>query len=218
MERRSNIFVVFEGIDGAGKTTQIGELADYMRAQNKYLNVLLTREPTWQAQAIIDELTKSTNPMENGEAMAQGYTIDRARHYHKQIVPALHQRVTVISDRFSLSTLAYQSAQGVPLEKLVETHENLRIKAPDITIYLCISSPETLNKRVTMRKESIEKFERESDFTKRLIGQYDLIVEKSLSDERIHNLLGIVIAVNGEQPTEKVTAEMLTKLDSYWGK
>ena len=49
MNEERGMFIVFEGIDGSGKTTQIERLASYIRNRDKFQSVLLTREPTWRA-------------------------------------------------------------------------------------------------------------------------------------------------------------------------
>ena len=112
-------FFVFEGIDGCGKTTQIGKLSERIRASNKYQDILLTREPTWRDKLIRKALEEDSDPYSSAVAMSHQFIGDRAIHWTEQIKHSLEQEVFVICDRFSLSTCAYQSAQGVPLEELL---------------------------------------------------------------------------------------------------
>lgn len=101
-------FIVFEGIDGAGKTTQMKMLAGVL--EERGVPVLLTREPGGTAigsrlrELLLDPacrgLTRRT------EAFL--YAADRAQHVTEIIQPALHLGYTVLCDRFLYSTLAYQ--------------------------------------------------------------------------------------------------------------
>ena len=100
-------FIVFEGPEGAGKTTQIARLAERLRARG--LEPVLTREPggTKAADAIrqvILEPTLTINPLT--EFLL--YSASRAQHVEEVIRPALERGQTVVSDRFSGASVAYQ--------------------------------------------------------------------------------------------------------------
>ena len=103
-------FVVFEGGEGSGKTTQIARLAAFMRAKN--LTVVTTREPggTVVGQSIrallLDPATGELSP--RTEALL--YAADRAEHVAAVIAPALSSGDVVLSDRYVDSSLAYQGA------------------------------------------------------------------------------------------------------------
>lgn len=106
----TGIFVVFEGGEGSGKTTQIARLAAFMRARN--LTVVTTREPggTVVGQSIrallLDPATGELSP--RTEALL--YAADRAEHVAAVITPALSNGDLVLSDRYIDSSLAYQGA------------------------------------------------------------------------------------------------------------
>lgn len=101
-------FLVFEGIDGAGKTTQMKLLAEFL--ENRGLPVLCTREPGGTRigarlrELLLDPACHDISP--RTEAFL--YAADRAQHVMEKIVPALERGVTVLCDRFVYSTLAYQ--------------------------------------------------------------------------------------------------------------
>lgn len=107
------LFVVFEGGDGAGKTTQARLLAEWVAAQGR--EVVLTREPGEgpvgeKIRAILlDPATGDLSP----RAEALLYSADRAHHVDATIKPALERGAVVISDRYIDSTLAYQGAGRV---------------------------------------------------------------------------------------------------------
>lgn len=66
-------FVVFEGIDGSGKSSQIAKLADEIRVRDKYQPVLLTREPTWRAGEIRKKLAEDRDAFSDGGRLAYLY-------------------------------------------------------------------------------------------------------------------------------------------------
>ena len=135
MEKRG-LFIVFEGIDGSGKSTQIGKLADYIREVDKYQDVLLTREPTWRSKELKKLLIQEKDAFSSGERMAQLFIEDRKAHTFDQISSNLNQGVFVLCDRYSMSTCAYQSAQGVNLTRLIDAHRNDSIIIPDLTFFI----------------------------------------------------------------------------------
>lgn len=104
------LFIVFEGGDGAGKTTQARLLAAWVTAQGR--EAVLTREPGEgpvgeKIRAILlDPATGDLSP----RAEALLYSADRAHHVDTTIKPGLERGAVVISDRYIDSTLAYQGA------------------------------------------------------------------------------------------------------------
>lgn len=105
-------FIVLDGIDGTGKSTQIRRLAAAFRKRGR--KVLVVKDPGQTAlgerlRAIL--LSMRTRPMAPAtEALL--YAGSRAQLVHERIRPALKRGVTVISDRYSTATLAYQGALG----------------------------------------------------------------------------------------------------------
>ena len=107
-------FIVLEGIDGCGKTTQINELFKWLPKSgliDKNATLIKTREPGGsilgrEIRDMILNTNKSNSPSILTELLL--YSADRAEHISKIILPALQNGDWIISDRFSGSTLAYQ--------------------------------------------------------------------------------------------------------------
>jgi len=103
-------FIVFEGGEGSGKSTQIARLAHFLSAQE--FTVVTTREPGGTAvgqlirNVLLDPATGDLSP--RTEALL--YAADRAEHVHAVITPALSAGSVVLSDRYVDSSLAYQGA------------------------------------------------------------------------------------------------------------
>jgi len=108
-------FIVFEGIDGSGKTTQMLKTIDLLK---DHKTLFVTKEPsTLKTGKLIKQLLKKDqDPKANAEKYVYLYTKDRAEH-NKIILKQLNQRHTVICDRYYYSTIAYQQAQGYNVKK-----------------------------------------------------------------------------------------------------
>lgn len=131
-------FIVFEGGEGAGKSTQSAALADYLEARGH--EVLRTREPggTPAAEAIRAVLLDPANAGLDDRAEALLFAAARGDHAARVIRPALDRGEIVISDRYLDSSVAYQGvARGLGAERVAE----LSLWAtgglvPDLTIVL----------------------------------------------------------------------------------
>jgi len=157
-------FIVLEGIDGCGKTTQINELSKWLPKSgliNKKANLIQTREPggTILGREIRDMIlnnNKSNSPSILTELLL--YSADRAEHISKIILPALENGDWIISDRFSGSTLAYQGYGREISIDIIKKLENIicqNIK-PDLTVLLDISPQESILRRKNQVADRIE--------------------------------------------------------------
>jgi len=131
-------FIVLEGIDGSGTTTQAKRLAEALEARGT--PTLLTCEPTdGPVGVLIRQALKRSLPAPlDWSVMALLFAADRMDHVERVIAPALAAGKTVVSDRYVLSSLAYQSVTSPEGEgSLPWIREiNARAPAPDLTIVL----------------------------------------------------------------------------------
>ena len=145
------MFIVFEGPEGAGKTTQIRELA--RRLEAKHLNLVVTREPggTPASDAIREVIL---NPKLEINPLTEFllYSASRAQHVADVISPALEQGKTVISDRFYGASVAYQGyGRGLELAFIYDLTNRVTAGVnPDLVLLLDIDPVEGL-KRVARR-------------------------------------------------------------------
>ena len=157
-------FIVLEGIDGCGKTTQINELSKWLPKSgliNKNATLIKTREPGGSilGREIRDMILKnngSNSPSILTELLL--YSADRAEHISKIILPALQNGNWIISDRFSGSTLAYQGYGREINIDIIKKLENIvcqNIK-PDLTFFLEISPEESILRRKNKVADRIE--------------------------------------------------------------
>ena len=165
-------FITLDGIDGAGKTTQLDVIRDWFAAQA--LPVLFTREPggTPLGEALRDLLL---NPETQVSLHTETLLMFAARRQHLEdvILPALARGVNVVSDRFTDATFAYQGGgRGLP-DAEIEALENWvqgSLK-PDLTILLDVPLEVSLQ-RIERSREK-DRFEREAaDFFTRVRSAY----------------------------------------------
>ncbi len=109
-QMNKGLLIVFEGIDGTGKSTQMSLLARYLR--EKGLAVIETREPTngqfgRQIRALYTN-RKGVSPEQELEL----FLADRQEHVHNVLIPALQEGKIILCDRYFLSTAAYQGVVG----------------------------------------------------------------------------------------------------------
>jgi len=155
------ILIVFEGIDGCGKTTQL-KLARKFFVEKGIppRQIVSTKEPTngvygRKAKAL---QKKDIDPKTNALKCLELYVKDRREHLRKKIIPALRSGKIVLCDRFKYSTLAYQSAQGISEKKIVSMHKGMR--APDIVLVFDLPVSKALNRIKSSRKSNLQKFEK----------------------------------------------------------
>ena len=157
-------FIVIEGIDGCGKTTQIEEISKWLPISGlmgENAKLIKTREPGGsllgkKLRNLILDNNKSNKPSSLAELLL--YSADRAEHVSKIISPSLEQEDWVISDRFSDSTLAYQGyGRDINLE-IIKNIESIVCQGekPDLTIFLEISAEESVLRRKNSVPDRIE--------------------------------------------------------------
>lgn len=141
------MFIVIEGIDGCGKSTQARLLSEWLREQGK--DVLLTAEPTKNRIGIFIRKILSGDEKVDTKTLALLFTADRYEHLGNEVSPALSNGRIVVSERYYYSTIAYQSAQGVSREWLFDI--NYFILKPALTFFLDVK-PEIAVKRTKMNE------------------------------------------------------------------
>lgn len=153
------MLITFEGIDGCGKTTQAALLAERFRAEG--IETLHFREPggTELSEDIRTLLlNKEYKYPLSGETELLLFAASRAQLMHEVIAPALLRNAVVILDRFTDSTIAYQSfGRGIALG-FVEMVNRLATEdvEPDLTFLLNIDLPTASKRREATGKDRIE--------------------------------------------------------------
>ena len=193
------LFVVLEGGDYSGKGTQAVKLAEHILNLSEDNDVLITHEPTWRAKEIKRRLAEDESAYSDAEKMAGVYVEDRRIHSRDIIDPNLDNGVIVIGNRYYLSTLFYQSIQGVSLSRLVDMHMHPEILTPDLTLLLDIT-PKTGDKRAEKRERAPEK-----KFERKMFR--DLVYQKYLEiihSEKYRGIFDPIEIINGNESADEV--------------
>jgi len=172
-------FITFEGIEGAGKSTQAVMLHNYLLEKKK--KVILTREPggTKTGKKIREILLSHTDEIFPAIAELFLYEADRNLHVENVIKPKIEEGFFVICDRFTDSTLAYQGyARGLDINLIKNLNRiatgNLK---PDLTFLIDIPVEEGLKRIVRERKK--DRIEKEDiNFHKKLREGFLKIAEE----------------------------------------
>ena len=194
-------FITFEGIEGAGKSTQSVMLHKYLIEKNR--KVILTKEPggTKTGRKIREILLSHSEEIFPPVAELFLYEADRNFHVHNLIKPKINKGYTVICDRFTDSTLAYQGyARGLDIDfvKRLNSTASENIK-PDITFLIDIPVEEGLKRiQKTRERDRIEK--EEIDFHKKLREGFLKIAQEE--KDRI-------VVLNGLEPAEKIFSQII---------
>jgi dTMP kinase len=154
---RKGILIVFEGIDGAGKSTQARILLRRLRSMG--LDAVYFREPTrgrWGQEIKKKALVQDSLNPEQELALFQK---DREDNIKRNLKPALKKKKIVILDRYYFSTIAYQGSKGIDPLRIKRLNERIAPK-PDLVFILDIEADRGLA-RIKGRKKKDKLFERE---------------------------------------------------------
>ncbi len=178
-------FIVFEGIDGSGKSTQIGLLAKNLESRG--IECVQTLEPTFGMVGEVLHDILSGKRVADPKVTASLFVADRLDHILNEengILKSLNEGRTVICDRYYFSSYAYQSVD-VPREWVIDANrlaaETLR---PDAVIFIDISA-DTAMDRISKNRESTELYENRERLEKVREGYFSAfkMLEK---DEKIY--------------------------------
>lgn len=209
-------FIVIEGVDGAGKTTQIHRLAEHLRSLGK--DVFVTSEPTCKAQEhrpsavghIISDVLLGRCEM-TASGMAALFLCDRVLHNTDPeigIKKKLEDGAYVICDRYYYSTFAYQGRE-TDIEWVIRQNLDCPdIERPDVCIFLDLA-PDVAGRRRETRGEEIEIFERPEVKTSSVREKF-LSAFALLPDENI-------ITVNADGSIDEVAARIVEALSDICG-
>jgi dTMP kinase len=192
-------FIVVEGLDGAGSTTQSLLLEQYLLKTGR--KPVLTKEPT---VGLIGGLIKAALAGEwkitNG-ALQLLFAADRAHHVDTIVKPSIAAGRTVISDRYMFSSLAYGAVSNTNVEWLIKV--NSGFPKPDIIIFLDVS-PHTSIKRIAAGRFSAELFEKEEKL-KAVRREYLKLAKR----------FGFKV-INGERSIEQVSKDIINSVETIF--
>lgn len=197
--KHNGFFITLEGVEGAGKTTQIHLLAEALGE-----NVIVTREPggTQISEQIREIFLTAAEISAQTELML--IAASRAQHVSELILPALKDGKTVICDRFSDATIAYQGyRKGIDLERIEQVNsiatQGLK---PDVTFLLDVPPHVGLNRK-RESDEALTRLELETITSHEKVRKGYLALAKSESER--------VIIINAQRDIEEVSKVLVSE-------
>lgn len=172
-------FIVLEGIDGSGKTTQMKYIDEFLSTQD--IKYKCTREPggikiSEDIREII--LDKNNIAMDN-KTEALLYAASRRQHLIEKVMPSLEDDYHVICDRYVYSSLVYQGyARGIGIDEVFNINNfAIENKIPDLTIFIDVDVDIAL-KRIQSRKNMDRLDLENAEFHKKTLKGYECVIEK----------------------------------------
>ena len=188
------MFIVLEGIDGSGKSTQARLLADFFESRG--ILFILTHEPS---DGIIGQKLRSLTSRLIPKEESRLFLEDRVDHVKTVIGPAMRAGQHVICDRYYYSSAAYQGALGLdPVEVL--DHNRSIVPEPDV-VFLMVVSVETALRRIGQsRLDGFSIFEKRKDL-EAVSTIYDTFQDN------------VIKRIDGEQTESEVHKEIVNWLN-----
>lgn len=210
----AGLFIVLEGGEGAGKTTQWERLASALRALGH--DVVAVREPggTVVGNVLREVLLDPASQLEPAtEALL--FAASRAQLVREVIAPALERGTIVLVDRFLLSTFAYQGAgRGLPLNALRATNALATDgHAPDLTLLLTV--PDDVAAERLAQRGGADRLERAgAEFHARVRTAFEQALDPAW--QAAHRDIGPVVRIDAHADVDQVTTRCLDALVARW--
>jgi dTMP kinase len=187
-------FVVFEGIDGSGKSTQCSLLYDFIKSKN--IQAQLLYEPTsGKYGQMIRKFLQDKDPIPVEEQIRL-FIEDRREDYMLNIKPSIENGITIVMDRYFYSNAAYQGFSKISPKEIIKQNLDQGFPIPDRVYYIDIDPQEAM-KRITARSGSgkTELFEKRTflegvreNFLS-MIDKHFLKVDGSLTADEIFGII-----------------------------
>jgi len=152
--QKRGAFIVIEGLDGSGKTTQAKLLVQGLQTSHK---AVYTTEPSCgQIGSFLRERCLYEEKRLDSAVEALLFAADRVEHVQNEVVPALNEGKLVVSDRYVYSSLAYQGSAGLNIDWIAAI--NKHALKPDLAVFIDVA-PEIVLKRLNRKKSIMETLE-----------------------------------------------------------
>jgi dTMP kinase len=194
-------FIVFDGLDGSGMSTQASRIVDFLNDKKQkircgHTGVYLTKEPT---SSLIGGLIKSQLTHDwksSNECLQLLFSADRAYHLGKEIIPLLERGVIVVCDRYFFSTVAFGAIKTKDFNWLLGLQKNFLL--PDL-IFILKVSPKICIERIKKERFEATLFEKEETLEE-VWENFQKLARKFKNR---------AFVINGERPVDKITNDII---------
>ncbi|MFH1722894.1 MAG: dTMP kinase [Candidatus Altiarchaeota archaeon] len=193
------MFIVLEGLDGCGKSTQAKLLADWLIERGG--EVLLTAEPTRSRVGLFIREILASDIELDPKTLSLLFVADRIQHLKDEIEPALLAEKYVVSERYYYSTIAYQNAQEVSWDWLTGLND---FRAPDVSILLDVppkKASEKIREKILREKDETERARKKFEEEKKKFEDHKLKFTEHR--KRFHQIKKNPYAVSGSSEGKK---------------
>lgn len=199
------VFVIFEGIDGSGKSTTVSEI--HQRLVDRGIRSLVLREPTEKTDASreIRRILRTVTQIDDrvSRDLLDLFLIDRLWDVRTQIEPAIHAGSVVLLDRYYLSTAAYQAKNIQATRKIMNDYfSESRILEPDMLVYLNLPVKEAVARLGTRPNKDV--YETEAHLNQ-IAERYDEAVRL------FHERFPTIPVINKREALHAEDYDMLTR-------
>ena len=200
-------FIAFEGIDGSGKSTQVKMLTEKMKEEGIYCYT--TMEPTDSPIGSLIHQIMTGRIKADNKVIAALFAADRLDHLLNDIngiVSKINEGITVISDRYYLSSYAYHSVD-MPMDWVIKANEQSSvILKPTVNIFIDVN-PDTAIERIAKNRFHQELFEKKSRLVKVREKYLEAFVKLKESER--------VIIVDGNRSKQEIADDIWDKIKPY---
>ena len=208
MDQKRGRFIVFEGIDGAGKSTQIQKAAKWLSEYD--LQIYPTFEPTdGPVGSLIRQMLEGQVATDQ-RTIASLFAADRTDHLLNErngIAKKVEEGWTVLCDRYYFSSYAYH-AQYIDMAWVIHANAlNARILKPDLVIFIDVD-PETCFKRISQNRDRFDMYEK-TDVLKQVRSNYFKAFRRLEADENI-------VIVDGNTGVDTVEAAVKKEIENQF--
>lgn len=199
-------FIVFEGIDGSGKSTQIQFLTDRLKREGIVCET--TAEPSeGPIGVMIRQILTGERKMDN-RVIAAMFAADRLDHILNEesgMLKKIEQGTTVVCDRYYLSNCAYNGVD-MPMDWVMAANsQSIQILRPTVTVFVDLD-PDVALDRIRKNRQKTELFEKKSRLEKVRKNYFDMF--EIVKDENI-------VIIDGNQPPEVMAEEIWDKIKGF---
>ena len=194
------MFIVIEGIDGAGCETQAKNLAKMLQEVGKTVSLIKYPDYDRNVGKLIKEFLYQNKDL-TAEQQFLLYTLQFVMD--SQMIAKKRQNEIVIADRYFTTTLCYQTLEGIDLQMALDFAKNFKIELPDAVYYLNVNSDTAIKRKGGEDKEKNRR-EKDFEFIRRTYAQYETLVKNQVWAKWVD--------IDGNKSIEEVTKDIYNKL------
>ncbi len=196
------MFIVIEGIDGAGCETQGKNLLKMCKEQKSLFPTMLIKYPDYEknvGKLIKDFLyqNKNLSPEQQFLFYSLQFLMD------KEMITEKRKNGILIADRYFTTTLCYQTLEGIGLEKALNFAEDFGIEKPDLVFYIKVDPDIAIKRKFGEQKEKNRR-EKDFDFIRKTYIQYENLVKNQVWAKWVE--------IDGNKEIDEVTKEIYNKI------